>query len=113
MSNEVWRAVPGYEGLYEVSDFGRIRNLRTGRILANTPTKKGYCSVALFFDGTRTRHYVHRIVLVAFVGPCPVGMETNHKDRAKANNRLSNLEYITGSENMRHYHRMRRELAGA
>lgn len=60
--------------------------------------------VCLYREDVDKRLYVHRIVLAAFVGPCPTGSNVNHLDAVKENNRLSNLHYATFSENMQHAH---------
>lgn len=100
--NEVWRAVVGYESLYEVSDSGRIRSLRRrGGIVAPSAETNGYLRVR--FSGLRrSRVAIHAVVAQAFLGPRPVGMQVNHKDGDKHNNAASNLEYVTPTGNMAH-----------
>lgn len=103
---EQWRAIPGFP-LYEVSDFGNIRSTRRrgarGGLKYIRTTKQGYKSVALF-DGSRERsdNFVHRLVLAAFVGPRPEGMEAAHLDGDPGNNHVANLVWTTHSENLRH-----------
>ena len=101
-------AVPGYEGRYEVSDHGRVRSLSRirshgrkwqGRVLKPTPMPKGYLLVNLWFDNSKRMWLVHRLVLTAFVGPPPEGMEGLHADNDPANNRLDNLSWGTHSQN--------------
>lgn len=105
---ESWRKVVGFEGFYEVSDLGRIRSLarmtpagaRGGRILKPMKSGRGYLAVTLCLEGLKGRDYVHRIVLTAFRGPCPEGMEARHfPDFHKTNNRLANLSWATSSVN--------------
>lgn len=98
---EQWKAVPGYEGRYQVSDQGRVCNA-AGHVLARNKQNSGYFIVHLYTGGRATRkpHLVHRLVLLAFVGPSPE--DTNHKDGDKSNNALTNLERATKSENMQH-----------
>ena len=101
---EHWLPVVGYEGLYEVSDQGRVKRLaRVGkswvlpeRILKGCHTHQGYVQVGMFGKSKR----VHRLVLEAFVGPCPEGMVACHYDDNKENNRLENLRWDTERENM-------------
>ena len=109
-TTEHWKPVVGYEGFYEVSDTGYVRlGVQTykskhpkGKILTFRMSPKGYVCVALTKGGKRTGYPVHKLVMAAFVGPCPPGKERNHKDGEKTNNRVSNLEYVTHAENMRH-----------
>lgn len=102
-----WRAVPDYEGLYEVSDQGLVRSLRRrtsngmrgGKMLKLRVAGPGYHQVTLWADGKPETAYVHRLVLAAFIGPLPPGQETRHLDGNKLNNLLANLAYGTQSEN--------------
>lgn len=97
-----WRGVVGFAG-YEVSDEGHIRSLRSGRLL------RGYlklqnglpCApiVTLRHEGKTFYTRRHRLVLEAFVGPCPVGMEGCHYDGNPSNNRLDNLRWDTDKNN--------------
>lgn len=118
---EQWSPVKGYEGVYEVSDHGRIKSLardRVGkngsiarlpeRILKCNKMKIGYRSVVLAKgDGNDRHEYVHRLVLIAFVGDPPSDLhEGNHKDGVKSNNLLTNLEWTTPSENKFHAYRI-------
>lgn len=120
MNNEIWKPVPGYEDNYIISNFGNIqtvattfRNIRPGRLLKPTACKNGYCIVRLWSKGSGGKPlYVHRLVMLAFVGPCPRGEEVNHKDGNRTNNRLDNLEYMTRSENNFHsYHFLGRKAS--
>lgn len=107
---ENWLPVPGYE-FYEVSDQGRVRSLdRTARSRWGTPKPvKGrelkqsnqgrYLVVTLYSDGKPQMFTVHRLVLSAFVGTCPVGQECLHFDDDGKNNRLENLRWGTPGEN--------------
>jgi hypothetical protein len=109
---ERWLPVVGWEGDYSVSDHGRVRSepvvvirtngrpyTRTGRILQPTAHKSGHLRVTLKRVGQMEIIEVHRLVLAAFVGPKPDGMESLHWDDVPSNNRLSNLRYGTRSEN--------------
>lgn len=104
----MWRQIPGFEGFYEVSDCGRVRRMagsigcpRT-RVRATHDDGHGYPHVALYKGNKEKRCKVHLLVLLAFVGPRPPDKQTNHKDGNRANAHLSNLEYVTPSENERH-----------
>lgn len=95
-------AVVGYEDLYQVSDRGRIKSLhcRSSKVLRPLSQGKGYLQVCLCKNGEKKRYTIHRLVLGAFSGV--KGLETNHKDYDRSNNRLDNLEYVTRSENNLH-----------
>ena len=107
---EHWKPVVGYEGIYEVSDQGRVRGMEradsigrplSGKNLAQNVTRRGYRTVCLCRDGIRSTKRVHRLVLEAFVGPCPEGMECCHWDDNPTNNALTNLRWDTTIENAR------------
>jgi NUMOD4 motif/HNH endonuclease len=106
---EQWRPVVGYEGLYEVSDRGRVRSLDTvdslgrkhaGQIRKLTIATNGYMQLALNRDGHKRIHRVHRLVLEAFVGPAPEGADGCHADGSRDNNHVSNLRWDTRSANL-------------
>lgn len=100
-TNEVWKIVPGLPH-YAVSDHGRIKVVqgeRKGIILNPNIGNNGYKRVNFWNNGNRKQFLVHRLILLAFVGPCPKGMEVAHFDGDKLNNNLSNLRYTTRSEN--------------
>jgi hypothetical protein len=103
VSDERWLPVNGYEGLYEVSDRGRIR--RVVWPLNPYCDTKGYEIVALYRDGNPRTLKVHRIVARAFHGFPPDGTQVNHIDGNKRNNAAENLEWVTGHENILHAHR--------
>lgn len=113
---ERWLDVVGFEDRYEVSDQGRVAAKayqakttygestcwRPGRILGGRKTKKGYIIVGLTrADGVCVQKRVHRLVLEAFVGPCPEGMECCHGPGGPSDNRLENLRWDTRVENAR------------
>jgi len=95
--NEIWRPVLGYEGLYEVSSFGRVR--RGNRLLKTQDYPNGYLYVSLCKDGARKNRMIHRLVAEAFL-PNPNNYpQVNHKDETITNNFLDNLEWCTGKYN--------------
>ena len=95
--SEEWRDIDGHEGLYQVSNTGKVKSLRSGKILKTYSDKWGYRRVHL---GRRERGLrVHRLVLEAFVGPCPPGMECCHNDGNNTNNRAENLRWDTKKSN--------------
>lgn len=104
MISEVWKPVPGYEGLYEASSLGRIRSLGNGRnvkgrILVQVFGNTEYLRVCLYKNKTKSMKSVHRLVYSAFYGPIPPGMEVNHINEDKTDNRLENLNLMTRTEN--------------
>lgn len=103
VDQEQWKDVSGYEGRYWVSDYGRVRSQKC--TLRPGPQSKGYLCVQLY-DGSspkRPRSFcVHDLVAAAFIGPKSPGMQVNHKDTVKSNNNVSNLEYMTPLQNVRH-----------
>lgn len=114
LDGEVWKDVVGYEGLYQVSNMGRIKSLKYKRrniphITNYKPNQFGYIRVQLTKNGERKGMHVHRLVYEAFVGKVPKWiatakgderMEINHKDENKSNNCVWNLELITAKENV-------------
>ena len=95
-----WITIPGYPD-YDVSDEGQVRSRRCtkSRILKHYYHRQGYPTVSLMREGKRRCKLVHHLVLLAFVGPRPDGMEIRHIDGDVTNNSLSNLAYGTRSEN--------------
>ena len=110
---EQWKDIPGYEGYYQASDNGRIRSMdrivkarpdreyfQQGRILQTAPVKNGYLKVALSVDSVKKYFKVHQLIAKTFL-PNP-NQCINHKDGNKENNHVSNLEWCTHSENLKH-----------
>src|SRR5215471_14696315 len=98
---EEWRPVLDWEDIYEASSIGRIRNHTSGHVLAPALRYDGYLQVRLCRRGTGKSCLVHPLILTAFAGRRPPGMEVLHGNGRKADNRLSNLRFGTHSENMR------------
>lgn len=100
MDNHDWTPVPGYEGLYDVSRAGSVRNSRTGRILRGLPNNQGRLQVALYRNARSRRKQVSRIVCEAFHGPAPAGKPyALHNDGDPLNNRSENIRWGSQSEN--------------
>lgn len=111
--DEKWLPVAGFEDAYAVSDHGRIKSLaRTvdmglytrdlkERMLSFTLLPGGYRQVQLNRNGKATARLVHRVVLEAFVGPCPDGMEALHRNGVRDDNRPENLRWGTRQQNVR------------
>lgn len=115
---ETWKPITGFIGVYEVSDYGRVRSLdkvvyqaktarypngrrvvRKGKILKPARRPNGYLFIGLYDDYQRTLISIHKLVMDAFIGPMPCGMERCHNDGNRQNNRLSNLRYDTSAGN--------------
>jgi len=101
--NEIWKSIKGYPG-YLVSDHGRIKSIKFGKekILKQRINRNGYSRVTLSNNGKIETKDVHRLVLEAFVGNPGGKLECNHRNGIKSDNRLSNLEWVTRSENIIH-----------
>lgn len=115
-TTETWRAIPGYEGFYEVSDLGNVRSCERRLTLKNgrpytvkakviALIRSGHClryrTVALWREGTRTMMNVHQAVMLAFVGPPGLNEEVSHEpDPDPSNNTLSNLKYRSRQWNL-------------
>lgn len=108
MTQERWLAVPGYEGSYEVSCRGRVRSLdrrdsrghrRRGKLLTPGAAEGAHPTVALCVNGIARSHHVHRLVLLAFVGPRPEDMQACHWNDDPTDNRIENLRWDTPSAN--------------
>lgn len=122
---EIWRPIKGYEGLYEVSNKGRIKALakvtyhgsivrkRPEMLLKQRVSKKGYLEVMLSKDSISKNYKVHRLVAEAFIeNDDPINKTTvNHKDENKLNNCVENLEWMSSYDNYRYGTGQQRSIA--
>ena len=100
-SEEIWRDCKGYEGKYQVSNYGRVWSILSQRYLKQDINKNNYCRVNLVAkNGKVKKEYVHRLVALAFLANPKNYTEVHHKDTNPQNNRLSNLEWITHKNNL-------------
>lgn len=112
MSEEIWKPVPGYEGLYEVSNFGRVRSLfRYKKILKPSPNWNGYTTAELWKGKRRKRISIHRLVATCFCDNPYNKPFVNHKDETRTNNRADNLEWVTHVENCNYGTAIARRIA--
>ena len=93
---EIWKDINNYKGIYQVSNLGNVKSMKTGKLIKPF-NNKGHKRVSLFKDGKTRGYQVHRLVLEAFK---PITV--NHIDGNKANNELSNLEWLSIGDNIRH-----------
>jgi hypothetical protein len=97
---ELWKDIPGFEERYQVSSLGSVRSFaryKDGRLLKPGKASHGYYTVSFGRNNSKT---VHSLVALAFIGPCPKGMEILHIDGTRTNNALSNLRYGTRTDNI-------------
>lgn len=105
--DEEWKIIRNYSD-YAISNFGKVKRIKpgpntyVGKILKLNIDTHGYLYVTFCKNGCRKNFLVHRLVMEAFVGPCPKNKEINHIDGNKENLYKNNLEYVTSSENTKH-----------
>ena len=104
---EVWKDIPNYEGLYQVSNLGRVKSFRKSTKFGSQPeyilkpnlANNGYMQVTLYNNAKRHKFLVHRLVAIVFL-PNPDNLpQINHKDEDRQNNEVSNLEWCTAEYN--------------
>ncbi len=101
MDQEYWKDIIEYEGLYSVSNLGRIWNHKFQKYMkARLCKRNGYMKIGLTKNSKQTTFLVHRLVAIAHIPNPENKREVNHKDMIKTNNKLSNLEWTTPLENI-------------
>lgn len=117
---EIWKSIKGYEGHYEISNYGRVKSLERlirfrgkkeyfrlyPEIILKTGNIKNYLIVNLCINGYSKYYYIHFLVANTFIGKRPRGLDISHKDGIKSNNHIDNLEYVTTSENCKNTFRL-------
>ena len=99
MNKEVWKDIVGYEGIYQVSNFGRVKNTETGRIMKTYKDKYGYITTSISYKG-KTKHFlIHRLIAKAFIPNPENKPHINHINTIRDDNRIENLEWVTRKEN--------------
>jgi len=110
LENETWEDIKGYEGLYQISNLGRVKSLpkfyQGEKILKSREDKYGYLYINLIKNKVKKSYKIHRLVAIAFISnnnnyPC-----VNHKDENKLNNNIDNLEWCTVTYNNRYGNRI-------
>lgn len=114
---EIWKDIYGYEGLYQISNLGRVKSLsrlvKNGknhykfatekiRKVAINKKRNGYCEISLYKNNKEKRFKIHRLVAQAFIQNIFNKPEVNHIDGNKQNNKAENLEWVTSKENKKH-----------
>lgn len=104
---EIWKDIPEYEGLYQVSNMGRVKSIpRKGKVTETifkpATNRYGYQVICLRKNNIQKTRLIHRLVALSFIGIPPDKTEVNHINGNKADNHVENLEYCTARENMLH-----------
>jgi len=111
-TEEIWKPVPGYEGLYEASTLGHVRSLSRmgvdgrrlhGRLLSDRLNNNGYPSCVLCKDGKYSPQSIHRVIATTFLQPSNASFTTHHRNGIRSDNRVANLQLCAFSEHARHH----------
>ena len=106
LSQEIWKDIKGYEGLYQVSNLGRVRSFRNNHnrkrilILKYAPNKHGYLQICLYKNKNKKTYFIHRLVAEHFIDNPNGYKEINHKDENPSNNQVKNLEWCDRKYNI-------------
>ena len=102
---EEWKDIKDYEGYYQISSYGQVKNIKTGQILKGDINSIGYKRVYLYVP-VKKRFFIHRLVALHFCEGYQKDLVVNHKDGNKLNNVAKNLEWVTHSENDLHAYQL-------
>ena len=118
---EIWKNIIGFENLYKISSEGKVKSLGNGKstnplhkeskLIKTNVSTRGYEKIKLFKDGKRYYFNLHRLVADNFLFNKDGKREVNHKDGNKLNNAVSNLEWVSASENQKHAYEMGLQVA--
>ena len=98
---EIWKDINGYEGLYQISNLGRVKSFYSGYVkILKLKITNGYYRIGLRKNGKRKFYQIHRLVYETFIGEIPQGIQVNHINEVKTDNRLENLNLMTPKENI-------------
>lgn len=101
MAKEIWKDIPGYEGLYKISSYGNIMNKKNNNL--KYMNRRGYLYVSLWKNNKGKKYRVHRLVAEIFIPKIQGKDVVNHIDENKRNNKVDNLEWCTQQENLKKY----------
>ena len=103
-NTEIWKDIEGTFGLYQISNFGNLKSVRSNRLIKPGYAGPGYQQARLSINGRQCSEYVHRLVATHFLPPVDGKTRVNHKDLNKTNNHVDNLEFVTQKENVHHFY---------
>ena len=106
---EIWKDIEGYEGYYQISSMGNVKNVKTNKLLLGDVNRVGYKRVILC-SPVKKRFFVHRLVAYHFVDGYQDELVVNHKDGNKTNNCVDNLEWATSKENIIHSYKNKLQI---
>lgn len=111
---EIWKDILQYEGYYRVSNLGNVYSVKRNKLLKPTCGTNVYLSVNLYKNGYSKTFMIHRLVAICFLENINNKQQVNHKDHNRQNNNVSNLEWVSQSENVKHsYKNINRKIAKA
>jgi hypothetical protein len=101
---EIWKDIDGLFGLYQISNWGNVKSMRSGKLIKPGLAGPGYKQARLSINSQHCTEYVHRLVATHFLPHVDGKTRVNHKDLDKLNNHVDNLEFVTQKENIHHFY---------